>query len=160
MPLGQRLAQVAPEGRSGVLDSRFELLVGASDSPSEVEAGKAVAPAAFAGVGNAAEDAGEGEQRVSPAADGLGSRLELTERNVVQGGDGLVEMLVACAHRSTPRSSLRFAGETSAAATGEISHDPAKLMGELRPRVERRFLHAVGEGEGDGEGPENPLASR
>ena len=45
---------------------------------------------------------------------------------------------------------------------GEISHDPAKLMGELRPRVERRFLHAVGEGEGegDGEGPENPLASR
>jgi hypothetical protein len=160
MPLGQRLAHVAPEGRSGVLDSRFELVVGASESPSEVEAGKAVAPAAFAGVGNAAEDAGEGEQRVSPAADGLGSRLELTERNVVQGGDGLVEMLVACAHRSTPRSSLRFAGETSAPARS--ANDPAKVIGEPRPRVERRFLHAVGEGEGDGdgEGPENPLASR
>ena len=52
MPFGQRLANVSPERRLGMLDLLDELLVSAADVLREVEAGKIRAPASLADAGN------------------------------------------------------------------------------------------------------------
>jgi len=67
MPLGQRIAHVPPERGRGIRDPRGELVVGAGDVLPKVEARNVRAPAALARAGDASEDGGEVEQRVSPA---------------------------------------------------------------------------------------------
>jgi len=115
MPLGQRLTQMAPEGRGRIRDLGGELRVGAGNVLSEVKARKVRAPAFAACVGDLTEDAGEFVQGVSSTPDGLGRRLKLTNRDVVKGGDCPVQMLVdEIAHSSMPSSRLRLAGESSA----------------------------------------------
>ena len=69
-------------------------------------------------VGDVAEDATEGVQGMPAARERLGRHLELAHGEVVQGGEGLVQVLVhRIAHSSTPLSRLRFAGESSAFAS-------------------------------------------
>jgi len=69
-------------------------------------------------MGDATEDAGEYVQRVSPAPDRLGRRLKLAHGQVIQGGEGRVQVLVdrrlALLHRSMPWSKSRLPGASSA----------------------------------------------
>jgi hypothetical protein len=44
MPVGQRIAHMAPKGRRRIRDLRGELVVGAGDALPKVEAGKIGAP--------------------------------------------------------------------------------------------------------------------
>ena len=59
MPLGERIAHMAPEGCRGIRDLGGELLVGAGDGFPKVVAGDIRAPASLACVGDVTEDAGE-----------------------------------------------------------------------------------------------------
>jgi hypothetical protein len=75
MPLGQRLTQMAPEGRGRIRDLGGELRVGAGNVLSEVKARKVRAPAFAACVGDLTEDAGEFVQgcRLLPMASAVAS---------------------------------------------------------------------------------------
>ena len=66
MPLGERIAHMAPEGRLRLRDPFDEVVVGPGDVLPKVESGDVHAPAAFACLSNATEDAGEFVQRVPP----------------------------------------------------------------------------------------------
>ena len=78
MPFGQRLANVSPERRLGMLDLLDELLVSAADVLREVEAGKIRAPASLAGAGNLTKMLAEAAQAVLPTLECIRRRHELT----------------------------------------------------------------------------------
>jgi len=112
----QCVAHMPPKRRRRIRDLCGELVPTALDGLAEVEAGKTRVPAAFPGVGDATKDAGEVVQR-APHTNRIRRRFELARGQVVQGGKGLVEMLVdGIAHSSTPLRRLKFAGATSAFA--------------------------------------------
>ena len=94
MPLGQCLAHMAPERRRRIRDPGDELLVGAGDVLPKVKAGNVRAPALPACIGDVTKDAGVLAQPVPPALERLGRRMELAAGDVVEGGEGLVQMLV------------------------------------------------------------------
>src|SRR5215216_1865224 len=100
---------MSPKRRLGRSDPLDELLVRALHVPPKVKAGNVYAPATLARAGDVSEDGREVEQRVPPAPDRLGRRLELTHGVIVHGGEDRVQVLVdrwlALLHRSMPGAS-------------------------------------------------------
>ena len=73
---------------------RGEVLVGAAEVLPKVEARKIRTPASLARIGGVAEDGGELPQPIPAALERLSRRLKLAHGYVIQGGEGLVQMLV------------------------------------------------------------------
>ena len=76
MPLGQRIAHVAPERPRCIRDLLGELLVSAGDVLPKVKASEIRVVALPGGISDPTEDAGELAETVSPALERLGRRLE------------------------------------------------------------------------------------
>jgi hypothetical protein len=118
MPLGQRIAYMAPEGRPGIRNLCGELPVGAGDVLPKMKARNICAPASLACLGDPTEDGGEVVRRVSPAPDRLGRRFELAHGVLVQGGESRVQVLLdrrlALLHSSMRWSKSRLPGASSA----------------------------------------------
>jgi hypothetical protein len=117
----QRLPHVPPERRRRIRDLLGELVVGVSEVVPKVEAGDIRAPALPARVGHVTEDAGEGAQAVFPALERPGRQVGLAHGEVVQGGEGVVQVLVDGFAHGSALSSRAVAGESSALESSTIT---------------------------------------
>jgi hypothetical protein len=113
MPLGQRIAHMPPEGRLGLT---YSLRLALAESPEgllepETRAHN-VEPSPLRC--DLVEDARELTQAVLPPAEALSGRLELPRADLVERIQRFGDVV---RHRSTPASSSRFAGASSALAS-------------------------------------------
>jgi len=137
MPLGQRIAHMAPEGRLGILDSLQEGIISAGNGRLEMLA-EAFPRLPLAFAGGVTEDESEFAEAVTPPRELFGRDLELAHAHVLEGGERLLH--VACRR---PCSQVDPSEQAEACRTspglGEVAQDAAQLVGEPRLRVERAF---------------------